>query len=166
MAEDRPLDYIVRGLQLLFAIIVMGIDGFAIHVFRGHDDHVNSPVFDGDATLHVSVPSAWGFLMFCALWTVPVVVFHFVKPPGFASHRMIGYVNIAAEAVAVLSWLAGFIAVAVNVSTTDACLSGQNSCAALKAATAFGAFEWLLFMVTAAPAVISFFNNQKQARSS
>ncbi|KAF7586848.1 hypothetical protein BBP40_008241 [Aspergillus hancockii] len=165
MAETKPLDYVVRGLQLLFATIVMGTDGYAVHVFRGHDDHVDAPVFGGDATLHVGVPAAWGFLMFCAVWTVLVVVFHFVEP-GFASRPMIGYVGIVAEAVAVLSWLAGFIAVAVNVSTTDACLSGQNSCATLKAATAFGAFEWLLFMVTATPAVMSFFNNQKRVRSS
>ncbi|KAL4982110.1 marvel domain-containing protein [Aspergillus falconensis] len=164
MAENKSLDYVVRVLQLLFAIIVIGTDGYAIHVFRGHVDHVNDPVFDGDATLHIGVPAAWGFLMFCAVWTVLVVVFHFVEP-GFASRPMIGYVGMAAEAVAVLSWLAGFIAVAVNVSTTDACSSGQNSCAELKAATAFGAFEWLLFMVTAIPAVMSF-NNQKQVGSS
>lgn len=165
MAENKPVDYLVRGLQLVFTIIIMGTDGYAIHVFRGHDDHVNAPVFGGEATLHVGVPAAWGFLMFCAVWTVLVVVFHFVEP-GFASLPMIGYVGIVAEAVAVLSWLAGFIAVAVNVSTTDACSSGQNSCAALKAATAFGAFEWLLFMVTATAALMSLFHNQKQVRSS
>lgn len=28
MAESKPLDYVVRGLQLVFAIIVMGTDGF------------------------------------------------------------------------------------------------------------------------------------------
>ncbi|KAL4888478.1 hypothetical protein BDV59DRAFT_206062 [Aspergillus ambiguus] len=151
MAENKPLDYVVRGLQLLFATIVMGTDGYAIHVFRDHDDHVNAPVFGGEATLHVGVPAAWGFLMFCAVWTVLVVLFHFVEA-GFASRQMVGYVGIVAEAVA------------VNVSTTDACSSGQNSCAMLKAATAFGAFEWLLFMATAIPAVMSFFN-QKRVRS-
>ncbi|KAL4815812.1 marvel domain-containing protein [Aspergillus spinulosporus] len=165
MAETNPIDYIVRGLQLVFAIIVMGTDGYAIHVFRGYDDHVNNPVFGGDATLHVGVPAAWGFLMFCAAWTVLVVVFHFVEP-GFASRPIIDYVGIVAEAVGVLLWLAGFIAVAVNVATTDACSSGKNSCAELKGATVFGVFEWLLFMVTATPAVMSFFNNQKRVTSS
>ncbi|KAJ5195619.1 uncharacterized protein N7498_009057 [Penicillium cinerascens] len=165
MAENKSLDYIVRGLQVLFATIIMGTDGYAIHVFRGHNDYVDAPVYGGDATLHVGVPAAWSFLMFCAVWTVLIVVFHFVEP-GFTSRPMIGYVGITAEAVAVLSWLAGFIAVAVNVSTTSACSSGQNSCAALKASTAFGAFEWLLFMVTGIRTVMSFFNNQKRFRSS
>ncbi|CBF87114.1 hypothetical protein AN2568.2 [Aspergillus nidulans FGSC A4] len=136
-----------------------------INTFRGHDDHVNDPIFGGDATLHVGVPAAWGFLMFCAAWTILVVVFHFVES-GLESRPIIGYVGIVAEAVTVLAWLAGFIAVAVNVLTTDACSSGLNSCAELKAATAFGAFEWLLFMVTATPAVLSFFNNQKRVTSS
>ena len=103
--------------------------------------------------------------MFCAAWTVLVVVFHFVES-GLGSRPIIGYVGIVAEVVAALAWLAGFIAVAVNVSTTDACSSGQNSCAELKAATAFGAFEWLLFIVTATPSVLSFFNNQKRVTSS
>ncbi len=31
MAENKPLNYIVRGLQLLFAIIVMGTDGYGTH---------------------------------------------------------------------------------------------------------------------------------------
>lgn len=182
MAENNRFDYIVRSLQLLFAPIVIGTDAYgthreltlealrvltpiAIHVFRGHDDHVDSPVFDGDATLHVGVPVAWSFLMFCAVWTVLVVVWHFVEP-GLESRLTIRYVSIVTEAVAVLSWLAGFIAVAVNVSTTDACSSGQSSCAELKVATAFGAFEWLLFMITAIPAVTSLFNNPKRVSSS
>ncbi|KAL4941969.1 hypothetical protein BDV06DRAFT_212205 [Aspergillus oleicola] len=163
-AENKPLDYIMRGLQLLFAAVIIGTDGYAIHEFQAYDQHVNAPVFGGAATLHVGVPDAWGFLMFCAIWTVLVVVFHFVKPRS-ASHPMIGYISIIAEAVAVLSWLAGFIAVAVDVSTTDACSSGQNSCAELKAATAFGAVEWLLFIITAALAVVSF-KNQKRVTSS
>ena len=103
--------------------------------------------------------------MFCAAWTVLAVVFHFVEP-SFASRPIIGYIGIIAEAVAVLAWLAGFIAVAVNVSTTDACMSGQNSCTELKVATAFGAFEWLLFMVTAIPAVLSFSIKPKRVQSS
>ncbi|KAL6886029.1 marvel domain-containing protein [Trichoderma evansii] len=164
MTEKKPLDYLVRGLQLLFAIIVIGTDAYAIHVFRGHDEEVDSPVFPGgEADLHVGVPAAWGFLMFCAAWTFVVVIFHFVEP-GFASHPMTGYVRIGAEAVAVLSWFAGFIAVAVNVSTTNACASGQNSCSELKAAAAFGAFEWLLFMITATPAVLSFINRSRDTK--
>ncbi|KAE8153722.1 marvel domain-containing protein [Aspergillus avenaceus] len=161
MAENKPIYLLVRGLQLLFAVIVMGLDGYAIHGYRGHAVDVNDPVFDGDATLYAGVPAAWGFLMFCAVWTFPVVIFHFFES-GLASRPLLGYVGLLSEAVAVLSWFAGFIAVAVNVGTTNSCMSGQNSCAEVKAAAAFGAFAWLLFMVTAAAAVGSFFHNRKQ----
>ncbi|KAJ5654819.1 hypothetical protein N7490_001822 [Penicillium lividum] len=162
MAESKPLDFLVPGVQLLCAIIVMGLDGYAIHVYRGHEDDVDSPVFDGDAELYAGVPSAWSFLMFCAVWTFVVVIFHFFEPSR-ASRRLSGYIGIVFEGVAVLSWLAGFIAVAVNVGTSDSCTSGQNSCAEVKAAVAFGAVEWLLFMVTAAAAAVAFFHNRKQA---
>jgi hypothetical protein len=71
---------------------------------------------------------------------------------GFAGRALIGYIRVTVEAVAVLSWLAGFIAVAVQTST-DTCSAGKYSCELLKAPTVFGAFEWLLFMVSAALAV-------------
>ena len=71
---------------------------------------------------------------------------------------MVGYICVAVEAVAVLSWLAGFIAVAVQIST-DACSAGGNSCGLLVAASVFGAFEWLLFVVTAALTGMLVFNS-------
>ena len=64
-------------------------------------------------------------------------------------HRpVIGYTHVAAEAVALLSWLAGFIAVAISIAS-DICPPGNNSCHLLEATTVFAAFDWLLFMVTA-----------------
>lgn len=104
--------------------------------------------------------------MFCAVWTVLAVVLHLVAGPSFVSRALIGYIHTAVEAVGVLSWLAGFIAVAVSISTADACASGQMSCASLKAATAFGAFEWLLFMVTASMNVMLVFNGSRKPSTS
>ncbi|KAJ5233186.1 hypothetical protein N7468_006142 [Penicillium chermesinum] len=160
MVESKPINFLVAGAQLLCAIIVMGLDGYAIHVYRGHEDEVDSPVYDGDAELYAGVPSSWGFLMFCAAWTFVVVIFRFFEP-GLASRPLVGYLGIFFEGVAVLSWFAGFIAVAVNVGSSNSCTSGHNSCAEVKAATAFGAFEWLLFMITAAAAAMSFSHNRK-----
>ncbi|TVY69016.1 hypothetical protein LSUE1_G004799 [Lachnellula suecica] len=147
MTENITLDYALRALQLVFAIIVMGIDGYAIHVFHGHT--VYEQFEFGNFQDYYGVPDAWGFLMFCAVWTVLVIVCHLVAGTFFADRELIGYIHIAVEAVAVLSWLAGFIAVAVSIPT-KACSTGKNSCGSITAATIFGAFEWLLFMVTAA----------------
>ena len=77
----------------------------------------------------------------------------------FADRAWVGYIRVGVDAVAVLSWLAGFIAVAVQIAT-DTCSSGKSSCALLKAATVFGAFEWLLFMVTAAQTLMLVFRKE------
>lgn len=103
--------------------------------------------------------------MFCAGWTVLVVIFNLIAGISFANRAFIDYIRVAVEAVAVLSWLAGFIAVAVQIST-DTCSAGKSSCGLIKAATVFGAFEWLLFMVTAALAVMLVFNRSRKPRTS
>ncbi|KAF2821783.1 hypothetical protein CC86DRAFT_301900, partial [Ophiobolus disseminans] len=59
----------------------------------------------------------------------------------------VGYMFVAAEMVALLSWLAGWVAVAVN--TKDACSQGFRSCKALLVTKFMGTVEWLLFMATA-----------------
>lgn len=65
----------------------------------------------------------------------------------FADHLLIGYIRVAVEAVALLSWLAGFIAVAVNIGS-NVCPAEENGCGAIIAATVFGGLEWLLFVMT------------------
>lgn len=101
--------------------------------------------------------------MFCAGWTVLIVIFHFIAGITFADSPLIRYFRVAVEAVAVLSWLAGFIAMAVQISN-DTC--PEDSCGLLKAATVFGALEWLLFMGTAALTVMLVFNSSRKPRTS
>ncbi|KAJ5626190.1 hypothetical protein N7510_002499 [Penicillium lagena] len=163
MAENKTLDYALRTLQLIFAIIVMGTDGYAIHVFRGHMVYEHFEF--GNFYDYYGVPDAWGFLMFCAGWTVLIVIFHLIAGISFADRALLGYIRVAVEAVAVLSWLAGFIAVAVQIST-DTCSTGKSSCGLLKAATVFGAIEWLLFMVTAALTTMLVFNSSRKPSTS
>ncbi|OKL55538.1 hypothetical protein UA08_09238 [Talaromyces atroroseus] len=144
--------------------IVLRTDGYAIHVFRGHTVYEHF-VF-GNFYDYYGVPNEWGFLMFCAAWTVLVIIFHLIAARSFTDRAWMGYIRVAVEAVAVLSWLAGFIAVAVQISTYT-CSAGQNSCALLKAATVFGAFEWLLFMLTTALTVmLVFFNSPHKPTTS
>jgi hypothetical protein len=75
------------------------------------------------------------------------------------------YFRVGAEVLAVLSWFAGWVAVAVNTGT-EACSEGYTSCGTLKAATVFGAAEWLLFMVTTTLAFSLFLNSKRQQRTS
>jgi hypothetical protein len=132
-------------------------------VFHGHTvyDHFEF----GNFYDYYGVPDSWGFLMFCAGWTVLIVIFHLIAGISFKGSTLISYIGLAVEAVAVLSWLAGFIAVAVNIGANE-CPTGNNSCASLKAATAFGAFEWLLFMVTASLTAMPVFNSFRKPTTS
>lgn len=161
--ENKMLDYILRALQVIFAIIVMGTDGYAIRVYRGYTAHVEFKY--GDFYAHHGVPNAWGFLMFCAGWTVLVVAFHFIAGSRFANRAYIGYIHVALEAVAVLSWLAGFVAVAVQISRTNDCSRGTNSCGQLTAATVLGGLEWLLFVITAALTFSVVFRGSRKSTS-
>lgn len=132
-------------------------------MYRGYGTIVHTPT--GDFYAYAGVPNAWGFLMFCAGWTILVVIFQTVARDCFADRALIGHVRVAVEVVALLSWFAGWIAVAVNVGT-EACPQGYTSCGALKATAVFGAIEWLLFMVTAALAILLFLNGKRQPRTS
>ncbi|KAH8688744.1 marvel domain-containing protein, partial [Talaromyces proteolyticus] len=163
VTANRTVEFALRALQLIFAIIVIGTDGYAIHVFRGHTVYEHFEF--GNFYDYYGVPDAWGFLMFCAGWTFLGVIFLLIAGIRFADHALIGYVRIAVEAVALLSWLAGFIAVAVNIGS-NACPAEENSCGSLKTATVFGALEWLLFVITTTLTIRLVFNSTRRSKNS
>jgi hypothetical protein len=132
-------------------------------VYRGHTSYIHTPF--GNYYSYFGVPNAWGFLLFCAAWTVLVVIFQLVAGNVFTDRAFIGYIRVAAEIVAVLSWFAGWIAVAANIGT-GACREGYVSCGALEAATVFGAIEWLLFMGTATVTVWEVLEHRRRLRTS
>lgn len=105
------------------------------------------------------MPNAWGFLLFCAAWTVLVVAFQFTA--NATERTVLAYIRIVVEVVALLSWFAGWIAVAVNIRT-GACVSRFVGCEALEVATVFGAVEWLLFMGTAGWSISVFWGNKSR----
>ncbi|CAG5163218.1 uncharacterized protein ALTATR162_LOCUS6386 [Alternaria atra] len=157
-ADNRPLNLVVRALQIVLAIVVIGTVGYAINGYHVHDSVAHTPTGDFDVT--VGAPNSWGFLLFCAAWTILVVIFQLVSGGTFGEHPLIGYIRVGVEIVAVLSWFAGWIAAAANIGTS-ACSADHGSCSAIKAGTAFAALTWLLFMFTTAM-TISLFNNRKR----
>ncbi|KAL2429981.1 hypothetical protein ABEF95_013662 [Exophiala dermatitidis] len=162
MGANRPVDFALRALQIIFAIIVMGTDGHAIHVFRGHTvyEHTQFGTFDE----YYGVHNAWGFLMFCAAWSLPGVIFVIVAGIMFGDHTLIGYIRVAVEVVALLSWFAGFIAVAVSIGS-NACPAEEHGCGSLEAAIVFGALEWLLFTITTIQTIKLVFTSTRQPRT-
>ncbi|KAF2085823.1 hypothetical protein K490DRAFT_45903 [Saccharata proteae CBS 121410] len=120
----------LRLLQLIFAIIVLGLASFVSHWWTDH--------------WYSHSPDEVNFIVFCAAWTLLVLVYLIVAPwrfPTFA-HK---FGILAAEVVTMIFWFAGFIALAVWLN--DRICFG-SVCASAKAATVFAAFSWLAFAAT------------------
>lgn len=85
-------------------------------------------------------PTQVNFLLFCAVWSVLVLLYLAIVPWRFANtaahHK---FAVLGMESLTMLFWFAGFIALAVFLS--DRVCFG-HVCSAAKAAAAFGAFEW------------------------
>src|ERR1700716_3733965 len=126
-------------------------------MFRGHTTYTHTPY--GDFYGYYGVPASWGFLMFCAAWTVLIVIFHLVAGISFADRALIGYIRVAVEAVAVLSWLAGFIAVAVEISTDTEKAHAGRSRRRQSSGRSNGCYSWL-------PHVMLVFNSPRKSRTS
>jgi hypothetical protein len=85
-------------------------------------------------------PSSINFLLFDGIWSLIAVPYLIIAPTLFpiAAHV---YALLAVEAVTMIFWFAGFIAVAVALPSPSYC-NLFTFCKATTAATVFGAFSW------------------------
>jgi len=84
-------------------------------------------------------PSSVNFLIFTSVWTILALVYLIVTPGRFPTlaHK---YGILAAEAVTMLFWFAGFVALASLLGDIN-CRAG-NVCGTSIAGDVFAAFEW------------------------
>jgi hypothetical protein len=85
-------------------------------------------------------PSQINFLVFCGLWTFVFVVPYLVLAPRYFARAAHKYGILAAEAVTMIFWFAGFIALGVFISNLLFCRG--NVCRAAQASVVFGALNW------------------------
>ncbi|KAL2367156.1 hypothetical protein RJZ57_008504 [Blastomyces gilchristii] len=123
----------LRGAQVVLAIIILGLTGWVVNRTRGNSDETN-------------------FLLFDSIWTFIIAVPYLVLAPLYLQKFAHKYALIAVEAVTLLFWFAGFIAVAAVLPPTSVCRH-SSVCKGLQAATVFGAFE-LLFVATTVLVVV------------
>ncbi|KXL45077.1 hypothetical protein M433DRAFT_154651 [Acidomyces richmondensis BFW] len=139
--ESRVVVLGLRIAQAVLAVIILGLSAYVANWWSGH--------------WHVGSPSEVNFLLFCAVWSLLALLYLILVPWRFsdtmAHHK---FAILAAESVTTLFWFAGFIALAVFL-TGRVCFG--SVCSAAKAATVFGAFEWLLFAATTAVAILHVF---------
>ncbi|KAI4840573.1 hypothetical protein E4T44_07913 [Aureobasidium sp. EXF-8845] len=124
----------IRIVQVILAILVLATSAYVASVYRNGS------------------PSEINFLIFTSLWTLLALIYLTLtswKLERFAHPWIITGV----ESLTMLFWFAGFIAAAVFLSDLITCAG--HACSAAKAATVFAAFEWALFAVTTALAVMA-----------
>ncbi|KAL8789375.1 MAG: hypothetical protein Q9195_006848 [Heterodermia aff. obscurata] len=129
------LDLVALGLraaQFVFAIITLGLTGYAAHWYNTF-------------SLYGSSPSRINFLIFASVWTL-LSLLYLTLTPRFvpsAAHKLAIF---ALDAVTMIFWFAGWVALAVFKDNLALC--GGRVCHVVTAAIVFGAFEWFFFLVT------------------
>ncbi|KAF1809377.1 hypothetical protein P152DRAFT_461564 [Eremomyces bilateralis CBS 781.70] len=133
MAVDFILP--LRAAQGVLALLLLGLTAYAA-----------SDWADG-----VWSPSDLNFNVFASVWTLLVLAYLVVAPlrfPKFA-HK---FGILAADAITMIFWFAGFIALAVMVNNWGC--KHYGPCRAAIAASVFGAIEWLLFVASTVMAAL------------
>ncbi|KAI4730976.1 hypothetical protein E4T49_01381 [Aureobasidium sp. EXF-10728] len=124
----------IRIAQLILALLVLGTSAYVTSVY------------------HNGSPSSINFLVFSSVWTLLALIYLSLtswKLERFAHP----WIVCGVESLTMLFWFAGFIAAAVFLSDLITCAG--HACSAARAATVFAAFEWVLFAVTTALAVMA-----------
>lgn len=123
----------IRGVQALFALIILGLTAYLASVSNGYD-------FFGDY-YHISFGQV-NFMIFNSILTL-LGLAYLVFCPKFAPKFAHKFALLAVDAVLTLFWFSGFIALAVILILFFGKAYGAGA-----AASAFGAFQWLLFVAT------------------
>ncbi|KAL8963455.1 MAG: hypothetical protein Q9193_000287 [Seirophora villosa] len=122
---------VLRALQLLFAIILLGMTAYLVDTTTGS--------FYGG--YRYRSPSEVAFMLFSSVWTlVPALPYLALGPrflPASANNKVI---HLAVDALTALFWFAGFIALAAWYGDRDGCT--LTLCQVVVATCVFGAFEW------------------------
>ncbi|EMC96298.1 hypothetical protein BAUCODRAFT_470051 [Baudoinia panamericana UAMH 10762] len=136
--DSRTSVLILRILQIILALIVLGLIGYASNWWTGH--------------WHATSPSQFNFLIFTSAWTLLALVYLIVVPWRFsdtpAHHK---FAILGMETLTMLFWFAGFIATAVFLSDRPC---WGSVCEAARAGTVFAAFEWVVFACSFALSVM------------
>ena len=153
---------VIRAVQFLFAVIVVGLTGHRMSPpFPppfANPPRTDSLFLSSVASIGFTV-SQVNFMVFVAAWTMLVLIYLSLAPRFFASVANV-FAILALDALTMLFWFAGFIALAVfyhRLNDTDlvfdigfgygavrTCEAAgiKGLCKQMEAAAVFGAFEW------------------------
>jgi len=135
----------IRAVQAVFSIIVLGTLAYAADRFWDSPSEIN-------------------FLIFVSVWTLLALAYLIVAPMKFQqfAHK---WAILGVEAVTMIFWFAGFIALA-DLLGDARCGSraGRRSgvCRSSIAGCVFAAFEWILFAITTAVSGLHAWRNKNE----
>jgi len=122
----------LRGAQCVFTIVVLGLTAYVSNWWANYWRDMS--------------PTEINFLLFSSVFSLITTTYLSLaalnKLPAAASNR---FILLGADATTMTFWFAGFIALAVFLSSR-VCFG--NVCNVAKASVAFGAFNWLLFAIS------------------
>lgn len=131
MAFNNIIILPIRITQAVFSFIILCVLAYSAHAW----------------TYASWTPSQISFLIFCAVWTLLALIYLILAPLRFQrySHK---YAILAVEAVTMIFWFAGFIALADMLGWWGLGGSHWGPYRAAVAGDVFAAFTWVLFCIT------------------
>ncbi|KAH6718279.1 membrane-associating domain-containing protein [Leptodontidium sp. 2 PMI_412] len=133
----------IRVVQAVFALIVLGTLAYTAN-----------KTFDS--------PSEVNFLIFASIWTLLALVYLLLAPAKFPefAHK---FAILGVEAVTMIFWFAGFIALSDLLGDWECGSSFGRQikiCRTSIAGDVFAAFEWVLFAITTGIAALHAWKNK------
>jgi hypothetical protein len=119
----------LRGVQVLFSIIVLGLTAYLVDAYNGPYGYNWSP-------------HSVNFMLFCSIWTLLAAAFLLLVPTRFPqfAHK---FAIAAVEFITMIFWFAAFIAVAVRWNNSYWGWYGHDTFYSVGvAAIVFSAFLW------------------------
>jgi hypothetical protein len=128
----------LRGVQVLFSIIVLGLTAYRMFLETIRVSLANKLLV---VDSYVWTPASVSFMLFTAIWTLLAVAYLVLAPTRFprAAHK---FAIAGVEALTMLFWFAAFVAVAARWG--DAWWAGRRGTfyGSGVAAIVFAAFTW------------------------
>ncbi|EFE34338.1 uncharacterized protein ARB_06738 [Trichophyton benhamiae CBS 112371] len=128
---------ILRGVQALLAVVTLGLISYFNYPHAILTRRTLVINWVRERLVFGGLDSA-NFLLFDSIWTLFIALPFIVFSPKFFPALAHQYALLGVEAATVLFWFSAFISLAVDTSNIGQC----TVCSVVKAAIAFGAFEW------------------------
>ncbi|KUI55819.1 hypothetical protein VP1G_03207 [Cytospora mali] len=128
---------IVHIVAAVLSLVELGLTAYLVSVYAG-------TYYSGYYYNVAASPDRVNFMLFNSIWSLVILAYVGITPIYLRSffHKTAA---LALEAITMIFWFAGAIALAVWVGLPYC--YGNNFCQTLQAAVAFGFFLWAIFLV-------------------